>query len=113
MNNLVIFPSHVEAYTASVLSANTESAIRESGNIVVTESGFLTPITQEKVVDFVKEESSNLKQVINTLELVYNNIALSETGNQVILSHVNGDKFVVNLESYIKDSIYDYCINSR
>lgn len=110
--DFVIYPSHPEAYTSHIVSASSESTmLKESSNILVCESGLITPITQQKVIEYVKEESNNLKQVIDTLELVYESVRLSENGNQVILKHINGDTFVVNLENYIKDDIMNYCFN--
>ena len=113
----VIYPSHKPAYTDKIISGANESAIlAESGNIFVVDEdyqGLAIPITQKKVIEYVKEESKNLKQVIDTLELVYENIRLADNGNQVILEHVNGDKFVVNLETYIKNDIMDFCANHR
>lgn len=114
----VIYPSHKPAYMTNIVSATNESAslIAESSNIFVVDedySGLAVPITQKKVIEYVKEESKNLKQVIDTLELVYENIRLADNGNQVILEHVNGDKFIVNLESYIRNDIMDFCANYR
>lgn len=106
----VIFPSHPEAYTSHIVKGATESSfVKESSNILVTEGGIITPLTQGKIIEYVKEESNNLKQVIDTLELVYETVKLNDTLNQVILKHVNGDSFVVNLENYIKDDIMNYC----
>lgn len=110
----VIYPSHPEAYTSHLLNGTNESAITESGNLFVFENtyeGVAIPISQKKVIDYVKEESNNLKQVIDTLELVYENIKLMNNGNQVMLEHVNGDKFIVNLESHIQNEILNYCYN--
>lgn len=110
--DVVIYPSHPEAYTSHIVKGATESAIvKESANIVVCESGMVTPLTQQKIVEYVKEESNNLKQVIDTLELVYESVKLNDNMNQVVLKHINGDSFVVNLESYIKDDIMNYCMN--
>ena len=43
----------------------------------------------------------------------WENIRLADNGNQVILEHVNGDKFIVNLENYIRNDIMDFCANYR
>lgn len=102
----VIYPSHPRAYTQGIVS--------ESSSIVVpnNDPGMLIPITNNQVIDYIKHESANLKQVMETFEIFYDNIELvNERFNpQVKLTSRDGNIYVVNLETYLQNEIQNYCI---
>lgn len=102
----VIYPSHPRAYTQGIVS--------ESSSIVVPDNdpGMLIPITNNQVIDYIKHESANLKQVMETFEIFYDNIELvNERFNpQVKLTSRDGNIYVVNLETYLQNEIQNYCI---
>ena len=102
----VIYPSHPRAYTQGIVS--------ESSSIVVpnNDPGMLIPITNNQVIDYIKHESANLRQVMETFEIFYDNIELvNERFNpQVILTSRDGNIYVVNLETYLQNEIQNYCI---
>lgn len=102
----VIYPSHPRAYTQGIVS--------ESSSIVLPKDdpGMLIPITNNQVIDYIKHESANLKQVMETFEIFYDNIELiNERFNpQVKLTSRDGNIYVVNLETYLQNEIQNYCI---
>lgn len=102
----VIYPSHPRAYTQGIVS--------ESSSIVVPndDPGMLIPITNNQVIDYIKHESANLRQVMETFEIFYDNIELvNERFNpQVKLTSRDGNIYVVNLETYLQNEIQNYCI---
>lgn len=102
----VIYPSHPRAYTQGIVS--------ESSSIVVpnNDPGMLIPITNNQVIDYIKHESANLRQVMETFEIFYDNIELvNERFNpQVKLTSRDGNIYVVNLETYLQNEIQNYCI---
>ena len=102
----VIYPSHPRAYTQGIVS--------ESSSIVVpnNDPGMLIPITNNQVIDYIKHESANLRQVMETFEIFYDNIELvNERFNpQVKLTSRDGNIYVINLETYLQNEIQNYCI---
>ena len=103
----VIYPSHPHAYTTRVVS---ESAAMDTINHInrMNNNGMLIPITNDSVLRYIKNESSNIKFLIEQIDFMYESAALVK-GNQVRLVAKNGDIFVVNLESHISNEIEDYC----
>ena len=102
----VIYPSHPRAYTQGIVS--------ESSSIVVpnNDPGMLIPITNNQVIDYIKHESANLRQVMETFEIFYDNIELvNERFNpQVKLTSRDGNIYVINLETYLQNEIQNYCM---
>ena len=102
----VIYPSHPRAYTQGIVS--------ESSSIVVpnNDPGMLIPITNNQVIDYIKHESANLRQVMETFEIFYDNIELvnERFNHQLKLTSRDGNIYVVNLETYLQNEIQNYCI---
>lgn len=117
-HDFVIFPSHPGAYTHGIVSesasANTKSAfndiISKKTKIITTESS-ITPIYNDQIISYLKAESANIKSIIEQIDVFYESINL--VGNRVSLRTKNGDTFMINLEAYIQNEIYDYCENSK
>ena len=104
----VIYPSHPGAYTTRLV---TESAINDLADINhMNENGRLIPITNESVLSYIKQESANIKSLINQIDFMYESASVVR-GNQVRLVAKNGDTFVVNLENHIANEIQNFCIN--
>ena len=86
----------------------------QSSSIVVpnNDPGMLIPITNNQVIDYIKHESANLRQVMETFEIFYDNIELvNERFNpQVKLTSRDGNIYVINLETYLQNEIQNYCI---
>ena len=102
----VIYPSHPRAYTQGIVS--------ESSSIVVpnNDPGMLIPITNNQVIDYIKHESANLRQVMETFEIFYDNTELvnERFNHQLKLTSRDGNIYVVNLETYLQNEIQNYCI---
>ena len=75
----------------------------------VNESGVLIPVTDDSVLSYIKQESANIKSLLNQIDFMYESTSLIN-GNQVRLIAKNGDTFVVNLENHITNEIQNYCI---
>ena len=126
----VIFPSHKRAYTSHLIDAKDKDKIIKENAIIgvngkplsdnelhrkamITESaaqdGILTPIMNQKVCDFIKEESANVKFIIDTFETLYESAIIVDKGKRVALTTTDGKKVIVNLEQYVQDAIMDWC----
>lgn len=108
----VIYPSHPGAYTQRLLSEasvlNESSIIGvEDKNDIVGES-MIIPITNDKVISFLKAESSNLKFVRECFDFVYSGIHVNEAGTKVMLTTKAGETIAVNMESYIHKELMNY-----
>ena len=124
----VYFPSHKRAYTTGLINAKTEGkSVHESANLIngvreqnymdcntidVVENGILIPIVNQQVVDYIKQESANVKSILNTFDTLYESAIIVNGGKQVQLQLNGGDKILVNLEQYIEDEILNYCMNN-
>lgn len=111
----VVFPSHKRAYMTGIVN---ESAIVDhrgnkisSGNkFIVEESdkGLITPITNPNVINFIKNESANIKNILESFDVDYNSATLLENGKQVQIGADNGDTMVINLENYVSEQLMNY-----
>lgn len=103
----VIYPSHPHAYTTRLV---TESADMDLLNLnSMNENGKLIPITNDSVLSYIKQESSNIKSLLDQIDFMYESTTLVKS-NQVRLVAKNGDTFVVNLENHIANEIQNYCL---
>ena len=101
----VIYPSHPNAYTTKIIS---ESAVNNTRIIEESGKSLLIPITNEKVINYIKSESSNLNSILNSFDTLYESISIINRGKDVQLMDKAGNLFIVNLESYISNEIMDY-----
>lgn len=108
----VIFPSHKRAYTQRLVN---ESGIMvpETNKIFIDENyhGFVTPITNEKVVSLLKEESANINFVMENFSGIYESIQLLDNGRNVQLTDGKGTTLVVNLEHHVQDILMNHFYN--
>ena len=100
----VIYPSHNKAYTHGVVSEGSNLLLEEN------DRGTLIPITNQSVIDYIKEESCNIKQIRESFDLLYDDIKLINNKSQVQLTDRAGGVFIVNLENYIHNEIIGACI---
>lgn len=113
----VIYPSHDKAYTEKIVSEGTvltESGVIENGNrlyITENDSGLLIPIITPGIIDFIKQESANLKLFTESLEFDYDDISLTENATHVkLLNRSTGDMAFVNTEEYIREEMINHCL---
>jgi len=104
----VIYPSHESAYMTKVVS---ESAGISGTNVLLqnNDPGLIIPITNQSVIDYIKMESGNLNNVLESFELLYESIGIVDKGRRVQLVDKNGSILVINLESHIQNEIMNYC----
>ena len=121
-HDFVIFPSHPGAYATKLVTESANggtssksfstffeaSVYNKRGEKAHNESA-LIPIYNEDVINYIKQESANVNSIIEQFEVFYDSIELTPRKNAVILNSKNGDKFYVNLETYIKNDIENYC----
>lgn len=105
----VIYPSHPHAYTTKIVS---ESAALYKNNQIenVNKNGMLIPILNEDVISYIKNESCNIKSLMNQIDFMYESVKMVNS-HQVQMISKNGDTFIVNLESHIANEIENYCLN--
>lgn len=117
----VYYPSHTRAYTQGLVyeNAGTPIVTQESKLITLSESAGnsiilgsrpnIIPITNSSVINFVQEQSHNMKFVKECCDFMYDSISVNESGSKAILRDKNtGDTIVINLESYVHNEIMDY-----
>ena len=108
----VIYPSHPHAYTlgfvneGAIATPTKESILLEGQDTMPT--GKIIPITNESVIKYIQQESSNLKFVRECFDFVYSGIKLSENGSRVVLTTNEGETLVINLESYVANELMNY-----
>lgn len=107
----VIYPSHNKAYTHGIVS---ESCIPEGNNMKLEDDdkGMVIPITNQSVIDYIKSESCNIKQIKESFDLLYDDIKLINGKSQVQLTDRAGSIYVINLENYIHNEIIGACMET-
>lgn len=107
----VIYPSHPHAYTTKLVTESAGFANKpiESMN----KNGLLIPITNASVLSYIKNESANIRSLINQIDFLYESATVINNGSQVRLVAKTGDIFVVNLENHIANEIQNYCLKKK
>ena len=108
----VIYPSHDKAYARGIVGES--ASVAEGSNLYLdnNDQGRLIPITNESVLNYIKTESCNFKQIKESFDLLYDDIKLINGKSQVQLTDRAGSIFVVNLENYIHNEIIGACLES-
>ena len=116
----VIYPSHPGAYTQRVVSealdiTNESSSIKSdptSKSILLENDlegkAFISPINNDQVLNFIQEQSGNLKFIKECFDFVYKDIVVNENGTKVFLTTNEGNTLVVPMESYIHNELMNY-----
>lgn len=111
----VIYPSHKKAYTQRLVSESadvtSENGIINGSKVFVEDGykGMIVPITNEKVIETIKTESTNVQSIIGTFGGLYESVSVLDNGRQVQLCDGKGHVFIVNLESHVQDLLMKYC----
>jgi hypothetical protein len=104
----VIYPSHARAYTTGIVGG----AMQESAYFIEeNDKGLIIPITNEQVINYIKSQSNNIKSMMESFDIFYDNMELIQGQSQLKLTDKAGGIFVVNLENYIHNEIMNYCYN--
>ena len=109
----VYFPSHECAYTEKILSEGASimvpSHVLTDEERRINENGMMFPITNQSVIDYIKQESSNVLVAMNNFDVLYESMQLIDKGRNLQMVDRAGNVLIVNLESYVQDEIMDYC----
>ncbi len=107
----VIYPSHDKAYTIGLVNESADLQNTNESKIFLqdNDSGILTPITTPDMVNYIQNESANMKLFKEFFDLNYNDAKLINGGTQVQLTDKIGSTYIMNLESYIHDEIMNAC----
>ena len=115
----VIYPSHDKAYTSKVLSESVAmyeghefQPNDENDNQILVQEGYqvIAPVTNQSVIDYIKQESGNLNTIIENFDTFYESITVSPDGKTVSLVSKNYDTMVVSLERHVQNEIMNYCL---
>ena len=115
----VIYPSHPGAYTQRIVSESLAIAneavttgTTPTGKIITENDlngvAMITPIKNEQILNFLQEQSGNLKFIKECFDFVYKDIVVNERGTKVFLTTNEGETLVVPIESYIHNEIMNY-----
>ena len=109
----VIYPSHDKAYTERVVS-EAAGFVSESNELLLgsNDQGMVIPINNSDVINYIKSESLNIKQIRESFDVLYDDIKLVRNNSQVQLTDKAGGIYVINLESYIYNEILNTCISA-
>jgi Prohead core protein serine protease len=102
----VVFPSHSNAYQTNIIK---ESAMHPMNKRVLSE-GLMVSVEMQSILDYIKEESDNIKTSIDHLELDTKTANLSEDGKTVSFATEDG-KAVLYVEESIRREINKFLIS--
>lgn len=116
--DFVIYPSHSKAYMEKMINESVAIANKlnpysiecnEGSKLILDDSdkGLVVPIMNKEVIDYVKNESANLKNVLNSFDTLTESIDIKNNYVQIVTK--TGEVLMINLESYINREIMDYC----
>ena len=101
----VILPSHREAYRDKSRPVNkVYQSLGSYGNTVGDD---LIPVNESSLINFIKEESKNIKLVSSLTEIACENMTLTDDAKFAILNNGN-DTVYVKIEDKIKHDVRNY-----
>ena len=113
----VIYPSHPGAYTHRLITESadfsqyngmSEEQLRQEAN----KQRFI-PITNQSVIDLIKNESTNIKKVNEIFDFAYDNIIYNKKNDMITMKTKDGDTLHISLESHISKEIMDYAYDMK
>jgi hypothetical protein len=102
----VVLPSHSDAYQQNKATIVSQT-VSESGNILIPSKDKLVSVMESSIVDFIKEESKNLKLVSNVFEVASESMTISKDLKYIILKE-GKETYHVKTEDKIKHDILNY-----
>lgn len=107
----VIYPSHKSAYMKDFANITESGIITESSNLLLSESdsGILEPLYANQVKGFIKEESMNIKSIIDRFDIIAESINYNPKNNKVTMIGIGGEEFSIHLENHIREEIMNHC----
>lgn len=107
----VYYPSHERAYTTKIVNESAGINPRNEYlkmDTVRNDKGVLIPITNDSLVSFIKQESANIKSVLESFDTLFESITLINSRTVQMVTH-EGAIMMINLEDYVQNQIMDYC----
>ncbi|ASU00132.1 hypothetical protein PBI_PBS1_310 [Bacillus phage PBS1] len=101
----VIFPSHSNAYQTNIIK---EDAIHPMNKRILNE-GLMVSVAQDEILNYIKEESQNIKTTVDHLGLDERTAKLGEDGKTVSFNTEDG-KAVLFIEDEIKKEIDNFLL---
>ena len=71
------------------------------------------PITNQSVIDLIKNESTNIKKVNEIFDFAYDNIIYNKKNDMITMKTKDGDTLHISLESHISKEIMDYAYDMK
>ena len=108
----VLFPSHKCSYCEKIVSGDSSnmSGVGENKQVYGESwQGELIPVSEQEVINYVKQESTNLKLFGNSFEILGNQISIVENCTQIQLITNDGSIARLPIEEYIRNEFMDYC----
>lgn len=105
----VIYPSHPGAYMDGIVNESAAIANENFKYEFDDKHSIFLPITNKQVIDYIKQESCNIKTIKESFDTFYDNIIVLENGRKVQLSDNTGNVMIVNVETHIQNEIMNYC----
>lgn len=101
----VILPSHIEAYMDKTAPIQR---VCESLEVLGNGCGdMMTPVQESSLLDFIADESKNIKLVSNLAEITTENMILTNDKQFAVLKE-GTDTFYVKIEDRIKQDVRNY-----
>lgn len=113
----VIYPSHSKAYTKGIVSEAAAVMdtypVQEGSRLYLDDrdSGMVAPITNESVINFIKEQSATVHMIKESFDLIYEDIQVLDNGRSVRLTDCAGGSIIVPLEEAVHQEIQSACID--
>jgi hypothetical protein len=79
----------------------------------MNETGLITPITNQNVIDYIQKESFNFHMFKESFDLMYDDINMINNGSQVQLTDKSGNILFVNLETYVHNGLMNYFYDNK
>lgn len=108
----VYYPSHEKAYTTRIVSESAGIDMHDRYmqlESVKNDKGILIPITNQSMISFVKQESANIKSVLENFDTLFSNYQIIDGGRAIQMVTNEGAIMVIKLENYVQNQIMDYC----
>lgn len=104
----VLLPSHEKAYRDETKPIQKViKNIEDMGN-TLTENMSI-PVMESQIIDYIKDESKNIKLISNVCEVSLGSLTLSQDGKFAILKE-DGSTYYVSIEDKIKSDIMNYMV---
>lgn len=108
----VYYPSHEKAYTTKILSEAAGLSQYDHYmqlESVTSDKGVLIPITNQSMISFVKQESANIKAIMESFDTLFQSMQIIDNGRSIQMVTNEGAIMVITLENYVQNQIMDYC----